>query len=116
MATMPDRSWSVSKLSQYSGKPTEAHWIAVKKVLRYVSSNITHGLSFRKTGDLQLVGYSDSDWGSSIDRRRTTGYCFMFSVQEDAISSSVARGGAEVAVAPPEHLRKKLALFSYLHF
>ena len=30
MATRPDLNWSVSKLSQYLAKPTEAHWIAVK--------------------------------------------------------------------------------------
>ena len=86
VATRPDLSWSVSKVSQYLAKPTEAHWIAVRRVLRYINSTITHGLSFRKTNDLKLVGYSDSDWGSSIDRRGTTGYCFLLSVQGGAIS------------------------------
>ena len=91
MATRPDLSWSVSKLSQYLGKPTEAHWIAVKRVFRYINTTITHGLSFMKTDDLKLVGYSDSDWGSSIDRRSTTGYCFMLSVQGGAISWKTRR-------------------------
>ena len=77
METRPDLSWSVSKLSQYLGKPTEAHWIAVKRVFRYINTTITHGLSFRKTDDLKLVGYSDSDWGSSIDRRSTTGTAYV---------------------------------------
>ena len=74
METRPDLSWSVSKLSQCLGKPTEAHWIVVKRVFRYINTTITHGSSFRKTDDLKLVGYSDSDWGSSIDRLSTTGY------------------------------------------
>ena len=91
MATRPDLSWSVSKLSQYLGKPTEAHWIAVERVFRYIYSTITHGLSFRKTDDLKLVKYSDSDWGSSIDRRSTTGYCFMLIVQGGAISWKTRR-------------------------
>ena len=62
MATRPDLSWSVYRLSQYLGKPTEAYWIAVKRVFRYINSTISHGLSFRKTNDLKLVEYSDSDW------------------------------------------------------
>ena len=33
LATRPDLSWSVSKLSQYLGKPTEAHCIAVESVI-----------------------------------------------------------------------------------
>ena len=32
------------------------------------------------------------------------------------VNSSVARGGAGVAVAPPEHLRKKLAPFQLSPF
>ena len=82
IVTWPDLIWSVSKLSQYLGKPTEAHWIAVKRVFIYIyiyiyiyiNSTITHGLSFRKTDHLKLDRYSDSDWGSSIDRRNTTEY------------------------------------------
>ena len=55
MATRPDLSWSVSKLSQYLGKSTEAHWIAVKRVFIYINSTITHGLLFRETDDLKFV-------------------------------------------------------------
>ena len=37
MATRSDLSWSVSKLSQYLGRPTEAHSIAVKIIFRYIN-------------------------------------------------------------------------------
>ena len=34
-------------------------------------------LCYTKSGNsLDLIGYSDSDWASSVDRRRTTGYYF----------------------------------------
>ena len=34
VATRPDLSWSVSKLSQYLAKPTVSHWKAIKRVFR----------------------------------------------------------------------------------
>lgn len=76
--TRPDICWVVTKLSQYLSDPNTKHWIAVKHVLRYLKGTIDFGLSYKKDEDgLALVGYSDADWASSIDdRRSTTGYCF----------------------------------------
>ncbi|PIK49002.1 hypothetical protein BSL78_14108 [Apostichopus japonicus] len=49
-----------------------------KHVLRYLKGTIDHKLCFKKSSQpLSLLAYSDSDWGSSVeDRRSTTGYCF----------------------------------------
>ncbi|KAG8482395.1 hypothetical protein CXB51_027330 [Gossypium anomalum] len=72
--TRPDLSFCVNKLSQYMNAPSEAHWKAVKRVLRYLLGTLDHGLFFSK-GQFELVGYSDADWASSVeDRRSTTGY------------------------------------------
>jgi hypothetical protein len=45
--------------------------------MQYLKATVTHGLYFRKS-DEQLVvsGYSDSDWGSDIDRKSISGNCF----------------------------------------
>jgi hypothetical protein len=74
--TRPDLSYSVSVLSQFSSAPRQSHWKAAIRVLRYLTSTLEHGLSFR--GGIELVGYSDADWAGDIDSRRSTsGYCFM---------------------------------------
>ena len=44
--TRPDISFSVNKLSQFLKTPTQHHWSACKRLLRYVSGNRTLGLSF----------------------------------------------------------------------
>jgi len=86
--TRPDICWIVTKLSQYLSKPVKAHWVTVKHVLRYLKGTIDYELCYRKSEDgLNLVGYSDADWASSIeDRRSTTGYCFSLSKTGPLIS------------------------------
>ena len=81
VCTRPDISYAVSKLAQYCENPGIDHWKAIKQILRYLRETTTIGLEFNFSGDtsMTLRGYSDSDWASCIDTRRsTTGYVFMF--------------------------------------
>ena len=66
------------KLSQHLSNPLQSHWVAVKQVLRYLKGIIDKELVYTKSGDgLMLVSYSDADWASSVDdRRSTSGNCF----------------------------------------
>ena len=77
--TRPDIAYSVHKLSQYLSNPTLQHWLACKKVLRYLQATATHGLYIQKEGTLGLTGltgYSDADWACDIDDRKSIGaYC-----------------------------------------
>ena len=84
--TRPDLSWAVSKLSQHLSNPTAADFAMLKHVFRYVLGTLDNCLSFRKTDNgLQLHGYSDSDWGASLDRRSTSGLVFMLAEGGPAI-------------------------------
>ena len=76
--TRPDLSWIVTVLSQHLANPSEEHCVALKHVLRYLKGSLHFELCFRKCDDgLQLIGFSDADWASSVnDRRSTSGYCF----------------------------------------
>ena len=59
-----------------------------KSVLRYLKATSNHGLVYRTSKeDISIVGYSDSDWGSStIDRKSMSGYCFKLSESASLIS------------------------------
>ena len=58
--------------------PCRSHFQAAPQVLRYLKGTARHGLTFKKTGKLDLVIYIDSDYASSlIDCRSTTGYCTL---------------------------------------
>ncbi len=86
--TRPDLSWIVSKLSQYLSDPYEQHWSTVKHVMRYLKGTIDHELCYKKSDEkLKLVAYSDADWASDLnDRRSTTGYCFSLTQDGPLIS------------------------------
>jgi hypothetical protein len=69
-------------------KPLKEHWVVAKHVLRYLKGTLDYQLSNRKCeNDLALIGYSDADWASSTDdRRSTTGYCLSLTKAGPLIS------------------------------
>jgi hypothetical protein len=77
-STRPDIAFPVQQLSQFLDAPTNAHFKAAHKVLRYLKGNPGTGLFFPRNTSLQLTGFSDADWGGCPDSRRSiTGYCFF---------------------------------------
>eukprot|EP00253_Pinus_taeda_P026732 PITA_26732 len=76
-ATRPDISFAVSYISRFMSAPKADHWIAAKRVLRYVRGTSDYGLLYTCSSDPILSGYTDSDWAGSIDDRKSTaGYVF----------------------------------------
>ena len=70
-ATRPDIAFAVTKLSQFMSKPTKAHLNAARRVLRYLKGSLSNKLIFTKSEEpMNLLGYSDSDWGSGEDRKK----------------------------------------------
>ncbi|CAB3989636.1 Hypothetical predicted protein [Paramuricea clavata] len=69
-------------------KPTQADLSTAKHVLRYLKGTQVLGLTFRKScSPLILKGFCDSDWGASIeDRRSVTGYNFQLTQDGPMIS------------------------------
>ncbi|KAL6348287.1 hypothetical protein AAG906_005584 [Vitis piasezkii] len=82
VCTRPDIAYIVGMLGRYLSNPSMDHW---KKAKRVISSH------------LEIVGYSNSDFGGCLDSRRSTsGYIFMLargvvswkSVKQTLIASS----------------------------
>ena len=74
--TRPEIAYSIHKLSQYVSSPTLQHLMACKRVLRYLKETQDYGLKFVKEGELKVIAFTDADWGSDLDDRRSTGaYC-----------------------------------------
>lgn len=75
--TRPDIAISTSLCSRFAQNPSKAHIQAVKDIIRYLIGSRTRGITFGG-GTLEILGYSDSDWGGDREgRKSTTGYIFM---------------------------------------
>lgn len=72
----PDIAFSVNKLSQFLQSPTQNHWQACKRILRYLAGSVGEGIKFTSAPAMTIESFCDSDWASSLDdRRSTSGYC-----------------------------------------
>jgi hypothetical protein len=58
-------------------EPRHEHWIVAKHILRYLHGMLNYGLRYVSNNDVQLQGYTDSDWaGNADDIKSTSGVCF----------------------------------------
>ncbi|XP_044455587.1 uncharacterized mitochondrial protein AtMg00810-like [Triticum aestivum] len=74
--TRPDITYAVSVVSRYMHDPRSGHLDAVYRIMRYLKGSPGMGLWFKSNGHLNVDGYSDADWASCLDdRRSTSGYC-----------------------------------------
>ena len=76
--TRPNISYAVYQVSQYLFTPRSTHYAAVLHILRYLKGTLFHGLFYSAQSPLILRAFFDADWaGDPIDRKSTTGYCFL---------------------------------------
>ena len=78
LCTRPEIAFAVHKLAQFSVNPGMAHWLAIQWVLRYLWTTRHHALVLGGTAWVpHLHGWTDSDFGSCLDSRKSTsGYAF----------------------------------------
>lgn len=70
----PDLAFAVGYVSRFMAEPHEDHMAAVKHILRYVAGTRSHGLWYSRgqPGELELLGYIDSDIAGDLDDRKST--------------------------------------------
>ncbi|CAH9090786.1 unnamed protein product [Cuscuta epithymum] len=80
VCTRPDIAYVSGMLGRYQSNPGLDHWKAAKKVLRYLQGTKEYKLTYQRSNNLEVVGYSDSDFAKcKDDRKSTSGYIFLLS-------------------------------------
>lgn len=72
--TRPDNAYAVCRLSRFPENPGHLHWKAAIRILRYLKATANHGITYSGANQAArntIVAYSDADWGSDVDGRRS---------------------------------------------
>ncbi|CAL2256677.1 unnamed protein product [Prunus armeniaca] len=85
VCTRPDIAFAISVLGRFQANPGNAHWIAAKKVMRYLQRTKSFMLVYQRQESLELVGYCDSDFAGCLDDLKSTS-AFVFLLAGGAVS------------------------------
>ena len=95
-----DITFAIHKLSQYVAQSRQTHLLVVQTLLRYLKGCPNQDILLKKSSSFHLKAFSDADWASCIDSRKsTTGFCIF--IGEALISwkakkqTTVSRSSAE---------------------
>ncbi|WP_338140430.1 Ty1/Copia family ribonuclease HI [Candidatus Phytoplasma australasiaticum] len=74
----PDITFAVHRLSQFVARPRQPHLNAVHTLLRYLKGSPGQGIFLPASSSFKIRAFSDADWASCPDSRRsTTGFCIF---------------------------------------
>ncbi|KAG8496840.1 hypothetical protein CXB51_008132 [Gossypium anomalum] len=72
VCTHPDIAYIFGMLGRYLSNPGIDHWIAAKRVIRYLQRTKDYMLTYKKSDLLEVIGYFDSDFAGCQDSRKST--------------------------------------------
>ncbi|XP_063812927.1 uncharacterized protein LOC135050379 [Pseudophryne corroboree] len=76
----PNITHAVSRASQFAINPGRQHWIAVKRILRYLKGTSSLKLVFTKSKGMTFEVFCDAKWVSDEDNCHSyMGYLFILS-------------------------------------
>jgi hypothetical protein len=76
--TRSDISYSIGYVSRFMQKPTQEHFGAVKRIIRYIAGTVNYGCQYGREEEWRLVGYNDSYLAGDIDTRKRTSSIIFF--------------------------------------
>ena len=79
---------------------------AAKAILRYLKGTLDYGIKYTDASDVELTGYSDSDWAGNLDDRRSTTR-YVFGIGSEIVSWS-SKNQPTVSLSSTEEEYKSL--------
>ena len=78
VCTRLDIAHITGMLGRYLSNLGLKYWSVVKRVLRYLQRTKQYMLTYRRSDNLEIIGYADSDFAGCIDAMKyTSGYIYM---------------------------------------
>ena len=122
--TRPDIAFTAGILSRFCSIRGKSHWMAEKRVLRYLKATIGYRITYRRDQE-NLRGFTDSDWAGDVDDRKScSGNLLLLSGGpigwKSKQQSSVALSTMKAKYAALSEISREIVyikrLFSYIGF
>ena len=75
--TRYDIGYAVNQLAWAMSKPSKAHMVAAKHLLRYLAGTTNFAITYKR-GGLKLTAFSDANWGNNPDNGKLTSSYIAF--------------------------------------
>jgi hypothetical protein len=85
VCTRPDLAFITGLLGRFQSNLGIKHWEAAKKTLCYLQGTMDYMLTYKKTDNLEVIGYSDFDFVGCADSQKSTS-CYVFTLINGTIS------------------------------
>jgi len=89
--TRPDVTYAVSQCAKFSSKPKNAHWWALKKILRYLKGTADYGIHYKSPGRRTSLSLQDISlpeaYLSSVSAKESAGVTIDANVDADYANS-----------------------------
>ena len=72
VCTRPDIAYITGMLGRYLSNPGVDHWKAVKRVMRYLQRTKDYMLTYQRSDQLEIIGYTDFDFARCQDSMKST--------------------------------------------
>lgn len=104
--TRPDISYAVNTLSKFLKTPSNDHWQAARRILKYLKSTIDLGIVFDGTNNNanRLIAYSDADYASCPETRKSINGVVLMLNGGPVIWSSRKQGVVATSTTDAEYI------------
>ncbi|KAE9311163.1 hypothetical protein PF008_g20274 [Phytophthora fragariae] len=108
--TRPDIAYLVTQLSRCLENPGLQHWRAAILVLRYPKTTREHGIVYQGCDDVTVEAFTDADWGSNIDDRRSVSGVMVMMGNAPVVFKSKFQRTVALSSAEAEYMALSICL------
>jgi hypothetical protein len=114
LCTRPDIANALGCAAKYCDGYDQSHWIAVKRIIRYLNTTKDLKLTYGIGPEIGLECYADASWGDDLNNRRSpTGYLTKL---DGNISSWKSQRQPTVAFSSTEAEYRDFAKLNICHY
>jgi hypothetical protein len=110
-STRPDISYAVNQLSRHLEIPSQQHWKAAIRVLRYLKTTKSVGIHYgSKSSGIEISAYSDANWAANKDDRRSVSGIMVMINGSPVVFKSRTQHNVSLSTAEAEYVALSLCV------